>query len=52
MAHAHHPRHDAPTPAEELADLPVEPEMPQGDVPPEPSEESATGVPDLPAAPR
>ncbi|MCZ2498949.1 hypothetical protein GN316_19495 [Xylophilus sp. Kf1] len=51
MPHAHHPRHDDETPAEHLADLPVEPEMPQGDVPPERGEDVATGVPTLPAAP-
>jgi len=52
MPHTHHPRHDDETPAEQRADLPVEPEMPQGDVPPEASEDIATGVPTLPAAPR
>ena len=49
--HPHHPRHDEETPAEQLADLPVEPEMPQGDIPVEQSEDVATGVPGKPAAP-
>jgi hypothetical protein len=52
MPHTHHPRHDDETPTEKRADLPVEPEMPQGDIPPEQGEDVATGVPALPAAPR
>jgi len=48
----HHPHKDGETPAEHLADLPVEPEMPQGDIPPELPEDIATGVPASPAAPR
>lgn len=51
MTPTHHPRHDGETPAEHLADLPVEPEMPQGDIPPEQAEDVATGVPATPAAP-
>lgn len=47
----HNPRHEHETPAEQLADLPVEPEMPQGDIPPEQGEDVATGVPGNPAAP-
>jgi len=50
MPHSH-PRHKEETPAEHLADLPVEPEMPQGDIPAEQSEDVATGVPATPAAP-
>ena len=52
MTHANHPRDDAETPAEHLADLPIEPEMPQGDVPPELADDIATSVPAQPAAPR
>ncbi|QHI98438.1 hypothetical protein GT347_10790 [Xylophilus rhododendri] len=48
----HQPKHTHETPAEHLADLPVEPEMPQGDIPPEQPEDVATGVPAAPAAPK
>ncbi|WPB57396.1 hypothetical protein [Xylophilus sp. GOD-11R] len=47
----HHPKHDVETPAEHKADLPVEPEMPRGDIPAEQPEDVAIGTPASPAAP-
>ncbi len=48
----HRPHHDDETPAEHLADLPIEPEMPQDDVAPDSLDDSATGIPSQPAAPK